>query len=69
MMTTTSYGLLIFLFRSPNMEVVILILKHHNGLCFDDNHIGLLILFFCLPSTAIVVPTQNESPKMSYIAS
>ena len=58
------YRFLIFLIRLPNMEVVILILKHHKGLCYDDNHNELLILLFFLPSMAIVAPTQNGTPKL-----
>ena len=55
---------MIFLIRLPNMEVVILILKYHKGLCYDDNHNELLILLFFLPSMAIVAPTQNGTLKL-----
>ena len=49
------------------MEVVILILKHCNGLFYNDNHNGLLILLICLLSMAIVAPTQNGTFKLRVI--
>ena len=45
------------------MEVRILILRHCNELYYDGNHNGFLVSLSCLPSTAIVAPTQNGTPK------
>ena len=52
------------------MEVRILILKHRNGLYYDDNHNGLLASLICLPGMVVVSPTQDGNPKTeSYVAS
>ena len=56
-----------YLIYGVMMTTEVLILKHHNGLCYDDNHNGLLILLICLLSMGIVAPTQNGTPKLRVV--